>query len=223
METNKTKELKYFHFNADYSCEASEHCVDHNIDYVYCGAYVDMTIEVNKKEYHLQLQNGNSYDYLSYNCPTNRLSIYKGVGDASFFKAIKDNDLEAIQEYDETITQEQLNELTEEFEIVLQHYQELVDEEEKEAENKKIYEEATIYDEDGDSIQDYCLLLDSETEDFLNDYKNQIKEEDFEAKKSEIKAKYLAKYQQENDLSDDDIVNFTCKLSFKYFYTTLNK
>jgi hypothetical protein len=103
------------------------------------------------------------------------------------------------------------------------YYQELVDEEEKEAENKKIYEEATIYDEDGDSIQDYWLLLDSETENFLNDYQNQIKEEDFEAKKREIKAKYLAKYQQENDLSDDDIMNFTCKLSFKYFYTTLNK
>lgn len=213
MENNTNNELKYFHFNADYSCEATQHCKDFNIDYVYCGALVDLTIKVNNKEYHLQLQNGNSYDYGSYDCPTNTLSIYEDF-DFDFFEAIQDNDLEEIQEYDAKITQEQLNELNEEFEIILEHYQNLVDAEAEEAENKEIYEEVRIYNDDDDLVEDYLLTKDDE--DFLNNYQNQIKD-DFQDKRDEIKAKYLKKYQQENNISDDDINNFTCKLLFQYF------
>lgn len=220
--TNETKqqELKYFHFNADYSCEeGSQHCKHFNIDYVYCSAYVDMTIEVNDEEYHLQLQNGNSYDYGSYDCPTNTLSIYDGCGDTGFFEAIKDNDLEKIEEYDETITQEQLDELNKEFNIILDHYQKMVDEEVEEAENKKVYIEAIIENEDDNEVEKFDLT--DEDEIFLNDYQNQIKD-DFEAKRNEIKAKYLSAYQQENNINDEDIVNFTCKLKFKHFQDTLN-
>lgn len=220
-ETNETKqqELKYFHFNADYSCEeGSQHCQHFNIDYVYCSAYVDMTIEVNDEEYHLQLQNGNSYDYGSYDCPTNTLSIYRGCGDAGFFEAIQDNDLEEIQEYDETITQEQLDELNKEFNIILNHYQEMIDEEAEEAENKKIYTRIIIKD---NIFLKEIFDLTNDDEKFLNDYQNQIKD-DFEAKRDEIKAKYLSAYQQENNLGDEDITNFTCKLKFKYFKDTLS-
>lgn len=220
--TNETKqqELKYFHFNADYSCEeGSQHCKHFNIDYVYCSAYVDMTIEVNDEEYHLQLQNGNSYDYGSYDCPTNTLSIYNGCGDTGFFEAIQNNDLEEIQEYDETITQEQLGELNKELNIILDYYQKMVDKEVEEAENKKIYTRVIIEYNDDEEIEDY-LLQDNE-EDYLNNYQNQVKD-DFEAKRNEIKAKYLKRYQQENNITDSDITNFTCKLKFKYFQDTLN-
>jgi hypothetical protein len=56
--------------------------------------------------------------------------------------------------------------------------------------------------------------LTDEDEIFLNDYQNQIKD-DFEVKRNEIKAKYLKTYQEENNITDNDITNFTCKLKFK--------
>jgi hypothetical protein len=220
LHRNTYNELKYFHFNADYNCEATQHCEHFNIDYVHCSAYVDLTITVNNKDYQLQLQNSNTFDYNSYDCPTNLLSIYDDF-DSNFFKAIQDSDLEEIQEYDAKITQDQLNELNKEFNIILEHYQKIVDEEVEEAENKKIYKEARIYDNDNDLIENYLLMIEDD-EDFLNNYQNQFKD-DFKYKCDEIKAKFLKKYQQENNISDDVINNFTCKFLFQYFQDTLDK
>jgi uncharacterized protein YdeI (YjbR/CyaY-like superfamily) len=180
------------------------------------SAYVDLIINVNEKKWHLQLQNGNNYDYHSYDCQTNTLSIHQDY-DSSFFEAIENNNLEKIQEYDAKINQEQLSELNKEFNFILKHYQKLIDAEVDGSENKKIYKEVKIYDEYDDLFKEYSL--ESEDEIFLNDYQNQISQ-NFENKRDEIKAKYLKKYQQENNINNDvNISNFT--LSFIYFQNTL--